>query len=1608
MPNPAPAPSAPRPSAWRWPKRIAGVLVALLVVAYFVGPSIIAGYARPRIEQAVADNVNGRAEIDSLSISWGGAVAIQGLKIVPPGDSAVLEVPSLTAQVSVRDVLDGRIVAKAVVEKPIVRVRREPDGRTNVDRLREKKSGTETAPAAPADPPLPTVRLDLQIKGGTILFEDGAQSSRIEGLDCTIDLPALDQAGRFEASFTVAGGGSGKLISRLTLARDGKLDPTGSVEYALDAPALERLQTAVALFSDVEKLAGNLQAKGSYTLGRWPEISGSDEWTLQGLRVEGPAFGGDPLAFPEIRLRNKVAINAQRIGKADLTLVSGSAIDAVGTVTFSESDTVDAVFKLASDLNALGQAVRGILRMKEGVSLAGVMTADGTLKSVGPKGTLQADLLIDGLAAVDAGGKKTPIEKKVALKCDVAFDRTASSADVRNFTIDSSPIQASAKGQVGKDAVRGTYTATADLDLLADRLGAFMDLGDTALAGRLDADGEATSQGDDVRIKSRAIARGLQVGNAGPINLESHTDATLRLGDAFAVDGSQKTTVADFAYAGRVIRDVLVEARYKQVGEKIETFTVTAPGLKLMGNGSAKKFAGTIDLDPGPFHRSIGILFGDFGVDGKPLKGDFSVTRAGGREVRLAVRSPEIVLGGKSHTDLALDVDALVGDIVDLRRVHIVTSNVTADVSGAIRDGKTDLKLVCDGDLGSLAVLAAVPPHWQLSGKATVKGTVTGEKGIYAVAIDTTVPELEVTRKWRSDSTESNAGTAKPLTMTSRGTVTIAREVSVDFQHHAEVVEVVREGRSVRNLVLDCTLKQTADRIETFLVTGVGLRVEGSGPLSRFRARTRIDPGPFYKECAFLFGEFDMTGQPLEGEMTVSIDKTWDVQGRMESPELSFSGRSYKNVRVEYDFGLTEEILIRKTFVAVDGGWLDFKGSLGKTREAYEFSGEGVIADLAGADVLPAGWTVPGKVTLGGTATGANDVYDASVEIGCKEVVVRQEGSDAVKGRMGSLQVLTGAKLTFSRTPVTEAAVRASAGEILYEGRTVRNAVIDARFRQVVDRYETLLLTAPGLRLDGSGTRSEVVGKIQFDPAAFQDKLGLLLGENRIGGKPMTGTIETRLANKTRDIKGSLAGPEFVFRKQPHQNVKIDFDLGMGDAIAVRQARASASSGWIEARGTYADDGADLKLNGEGDLARLAGMLSLPEGSKVAGKAVVVGSVAGKDVLQASLAMEIAQLSVQRAEKSILDPAVTIVSEITIDRKAKTMNLSRGELNSTFARGTIGGRILAYDAAAPEIQDFALDLRYVPEKFGPVLGLFVPGDLVGRDEQALSIKVSGKATAAELKGLLGMKLDAYKYQGILVSGPVDGSLEAGILTLKAPLQASGGVVEGIAAVDLRDAKDNPESTFTLAAANVAINEETSKMLERMHPIFHMIEGGGRLTGTAEWDAMLLWKGPLEAGPDAVATAKRSLSGDGRFLVKDLTLQGSLFLGTILQFLGEGTPGQPGEVSVPKWTIQERSGRVAYDDCRVFVQGLDMRFRGYVYFDQKLDMEMDVPVTQRLAAKNPGLDRFLGKTLKVPVKGTVASPQLDFAGAIAGVLKRGILDQIPGPFRDIFGGKDDKK
>lgn len=174
---------------------VAGILIALLIVVYFVATSqaFLKGVILPQVSKAIDADVT----VNDSHISPFSQVLIHGLKVQAHGDEPLLTVQEIRASYNLRAIIGGKIVVSEVaVESPVITVIQNADGTSNLDPF-TKKSATTTPPKpAPAKSTAPAkpLAVDIQkiaLNNATVRlikkYADGGQDiTEVSGLNFTV------------------------------------------------------------------------------------------------------------------------------------------------------------------------------------------------------------------------------------------------------------------------------------------------------------------------------------------------------------------------------------------------------------------------------------------------------------------------------------------------------------------------------------------------------------------------------------------------------------------------------------------------------------------------------------------------------------------------------------------------------------------------------------------------------------------------------------------------------------------------------------------------------------------------------------------------------------------------------------------------------------------------------------------------------------------------------------------------------------------------------------------------------------------------------------------------------------------------------------------------------------------------------------------------------------------------------------------------------------------------------------------------------------------------------------------------------------------------------
>lgn len=564
-PEGAPPPRGRRRLRWL------GALVLVLVVLMGFAPTLLSPFVAGRLERELSERTGGRAEVGEVSLGWTGSRA-SGVTLDDADGRRVLGVRSLDARYDLLALLTGAVSAQLDVDGVDVHLRREADGRWNLERIAERAAGERPDDdggdddASSDDGAPPSVTADVRVRGVDLHIHapEGETATELRDVAFTLEVDALDEPAPFDVALLVAGPGQ---PDGARLTADGSVTargPGGTPSAALTFD-LEPLSLSVfapllaALGVEAEAPEGSLRADGRWDWRGGFEVDGRTTATLSDARA---TVGGETLTLPFTSLAIDAALDASGSGTQTLTVESGDlfAVD-VGGEYAADARRLTGT---ASARGALGELLARSSAWVDVKADVGGRWSTGAAWDVSLDDDLAprsatADLSLDlsDLSASGPDGAPIDLGELTSVHAELSAEsgEGLSRLDVPTLVLRAGPV--SVDGRLGLAGLKtdaptlrdSQLTYTADLGRLTELVGRVVDLGELSLRGTADGTLAATSDAEqrvDLRIDSKlagVAASGFdEQGRAvGPI------DATL---DGVAqLDASGATTIESFTFA---------------------------------------------------------------------------------------------------------------------------------------------------------------------------------------------------------------------------------------------------------------------------------------------------------------------------------------------------------------------------------------------------------------------------------------------------------------------------------------------------------------------------------------------------------------------------------------------------------------------------------------------------------------------------------------------------------------------------------------------------------------------------------------------------------------------------------------------------------------------------------------------------------------------------------------------------------------------------------------------------------------------------------------------------------------------------------------------------
>lgn len=330
-----------------WARRLlwlAGILVVLLVVVYFVATSsaFLKSVILPKVSHALGADVT----VADAQISPFSQVQLRDLKVQPPTGEPIMTVPEARARYSLWSIMGGNIVvSEVIIDSPVVTVIENADGTSNFDTLtKTAKKETKTPPAKESKPPQVDIK-KVSLNNATVrLIKNYANGEKdvteMTGLNFSVTDLKNGQTGKIElaAALTVqkaaqTNAAAASLSAKLTGGFDFALTPDlkpasvkGSTTFTVNQAtgALADLNTFAATFNceltatELKELALRFTKAGA---------------ALAEIRIRGP--------FDTAKSEGKLKVELLGIDKQALNLAGAASGMDFGTTTISSSNDIE-------------------------------------------------------------------------------------------------------------------------------------------------------------------------------------------------------------------------------------------------------------------------------------------------------------------------------------------------------------------------------------------------------------------------------------------------------------------------------------------------------------------------------------------------------------------------------------------------------------------------------------------------------------------------------------------------------------------------------------------------------------------------------------------------------------------------------------------------------------------------------------------------------------------------------------------------------------------------------------------------------------------------------------------------------------------------------------------------------------------------------------------------------------------------------------------------------------------------------------------------------------------------------------------------------------------
>ncbi len=470
-------------------------LLLLISIPFFAIPAYLSSSSgKDLILSKVNNSIDGKVQVDSLSMSWFEGVKADKLNFTNNSGTTKITAEQIAARPSYFALIGGRVVIdEATIDKPYVSINlteRQPQKTEQVAGVQSVSVGKPAAEEKSTMSALPLDRLNLTINEGNFKISapdvnQVIQTLEMKDINSKIALRPLGSKSSFDVSMTVAGTNEVSDIAASGQIETSKkewslADATG--EFSMDINGLE-LSTLAPLFAMID---ANTAAAGRVTANVEAKMQKGQFENLQGaisatdLDVTGSFLKGDRLQSSKFQTDVKLNTTEKAINIDRLTVeADGLTADVKGTVPktlrsfedFMKADSTDTLqAEFDCDVAKTFKQIKTIANFKEDFDINyGRLSGNVNTQAQNGQRTLAGKVKLWGLEG------RFPI-KRIVLSKPVEVDAKIISQNqvitVEKLLLDSAFAKASLSGTTDNM----NYTADLDLAKMQSDVGQFIEI----------------------------------------------------------------------------------------------------------------------------------------------------------------------------------------------------------------------------------------------------------------------------------------------------------------------------------------------------------------------------------------------------------------------------------------------------------------------------------------------------------------------------------------------------------------------------------------------------------------------------------------------------------------------------------------------------------------------------------------------------------------------------------------------------------------------------------------------------------------------------------------------------------------------------------------------------------------------------------------------------------------------------------------------------------------------------------------------------------------------------------------------------------------------------